>query len=163
MQFDATIQGATARVEVREKNGAYSVTVGEKTYEIDWADAGASFVSAAAGAASVDAAIEKTSEGFAVVFDGRRFDVEIQEAAKGAVVAKHGASGPSKLVSPMPGKIVKILVAAGDAVEASQGLVVMEAMKMENELKASRAGTVREIRVAEGQAVETGALLVVVD
>lgn len=163
MQFDATISGATARVEVREKNGVYTVAVGEKAFEIDWSDAGRSAVAAQAGARSLDAALEKTPEGFAVIFDGRRFDVELQEAAKGAVVAKHGASGPFRLISPMPGKIVKILAPAGTAVEAGQGLVVMEAMKMENELKSSRAGTVREVKVAEGQAVETGALLAIVE
>jgi biotin carboxyl carrier protein len=63
----------------------------------------------------------------------------------------------------MPGKMVRILVESGQAVQADQGLVVMEAMKMENELRSPRAGRVREVHVREGQAVETGALLVVVD
>jgi biotin carboxyl carrier protein len=63
----------------------------------------------------------------------------------------------------MPGKIVRVLVAAGQQVEAGAGLLVMEAMKMENELKAPRAGRVREVRVDERQAVETGALLLVLE
>ncbi len=62
----------------------------------------------------------------------------------------------------MPGKIVRVLVRPGDAVVAKQGLVVVEAMKMENELRAARAGRVREVAVTEGQSVEAGALLVVV-
>jgi biotin carboxyl carrier protein len=62
----------------------------------------------------------------------------------------------------MPGRVVRVLVEAGKDVEAGQGLVVVEAMKMENELRALRAGRVTEIAVREGQTVETGALLVVV-
>jgi biotin carboxyl carrier protein len=63
----------------------------------------------------------------------------------------------------MPGKIVRVLVEVGQSVEDGQGLLVMEAMKMENELRAARAGRVREVMVAERQAVETGALLVVLE
>jgi pyruvate carboxylase subunit B len=62
----------------------------------------------------------------------------------------------------MPGLIVRVFVKPGDLVAAGQGIVVMEAMKMENELKASRAGTVQEIKVKEGQAVDMGALLLVI-
>jgi pyruvate carboxylase subunit B len=62
----------------------------------------------------------------------------------------------------MPGRVVRLLVAIGDRVHDRQGLVVVEAMKMENELRASRAGTVREIVVAAGTAVEAGAVLLVV-
>jgi biotin carboxyl carrier protein len=63
----------------------------------------------------------------------------------------------------MPGKIVRILVKPGDSVLARQGLVVVEAMKMENELRAPKAGTVAEVRVTEGASVEAGAVLVVVE
>jgi biotin carboxyl carrier protein len=63
----------------------------------------------------------------------------------------------------MPGKIVRLLVAPGDAVEPRQGLVVIEAMKMENELRASRAGRVKSLKVAEGQSVDAGTLLVTVE
>jgi acetyl/propionyl-CoA carboxylase alpha subunit len=69
-------------------------------------------------------------------------------------VARPQASGPTSVTSPMPGKVVKLLVKAGDAVTAGQGLVVVEAMKMENELRAARAGTVQAVRVKEGQPVE---------
>jgi pyruvate carboxylase subunit B len=63
----------------------------------------------------------------------------------------------------MPGKVVRVLVAAGDAVRPRQGLGVVEAMKMENELRAAREGVVREVLVQEGQSVEAGAALIVVD
>jgi biotin carboxyl carrier protein len=62
----------------------------------------------------------------------------------------------------MPGKVVRVLVKAGDAVTARQPVVVVEAMKMENELRASRDGTVAEIHVREGMSVDAGALLLVI-
>jgi biotin carboxyl carrier protein len=74
-----------------------------------------------------------------------------------------GDHGSARLVAPMPGKVVRVLVAAGDEVDARQGLVVVEAMKMENELRAGRAGRVREIAVVEGVSVEAGALLIVLE
>jgi biotin carboxyl carrier protein len=88
------------------------------------------------------------------VVDGRR------RRRRGGDVA---AEGRQQIVAPMPGRVVRILVAPGDAVEAKQGLVVIEAMKMENELASPRAGTVTEVAVAEGTSVEAGRLLVVVE
>jgi biotin carboxyl carrier protein len=72
-------------------------------------------------------------------------------------------SGPAQVQSPMPGKVVKLLVAPGDEVKAGQGVVVVEAMKMENELKAPRDGKVKAIAVKEGQAVEAGQTLATLD
>ncbi|RPJ64661.1 MAG: acetyl-CoA carboxylase biotin carboxyl carrier protein subunit [Acidobacteria bacterium] len=77
--------------------------------------------------------------------------------------AAAGAAGPQRITAPMPGKVLKVLVAAGESVEERQGLVVVEAMKMENELRAPRAGRVREVHVQEGAPVESGRLLVVLD
>lgn len=74
----------------------------------------------------------------------------------------HGAStGPQRLTAPMPGKVVRVLVKPGDEVRARQPLVVVEAMKMENELRALRDGAVTEVPAREGQSVDAGALLVV--
>jgi biotin carboxyl carrier protein len=71
-------------------------------------------------------------------------------------------SGPQRLVAPMPGKVVRVLVKAGDTVAARQPVVVVEAMKMENELRASREGTVAEVQAREGMSVDAGALLLVI-
>ena len=76
--------------------------------------------------------------------------------------AAHSGSGPQRLVAPMPGKVVRVLVKAGDTVRARQPIVVIEAMKMENELRAGRDGVVAEMQVREGQSVEAGTLLAVV-
>ena len=75
-----------------------------------------------------------------------------------ASVAK--PAGPAPLRAPMPGLIVQLRVKVGDTIAAGDGLVVMEAMKMENELRAQAAGTVRAVHVSVGAAVEKGALLV---
>jgi biotin carboxyl carrier protein len=73
-----------------------------------------------------------------------------------------GASGPQKIVAPMPGKVVRVLGKPGDAVTERQAVVVIEAMKMENELRAARDGSITEVLVQEGQSVEAGTLLAVI-
>jgi len=96
--------------------------------------------------------------------DGYRFDVEALDERTRAIrelaAASTGPGGPAPLKSPMPGMIVRVNVAAGDAVQVGQGLVVIEAMKMENELRATGAGNVKRVHVTAGTAVEKGALLV---
>lgn len=73
------------------------------------------------------------------------------------------AAGELRVMAPMPGRVLRVLVKPGDAVEAKQGLLVVEAMKMENEIASSRAGHVKEVAVADGQSVEAGRLLVVIE
>jgi biotin carboxyl carrier protein len=70
--------------------------------------------------------------------------------------------GNGRVTAPMPGRVVRVLVAVGDKVTARQPVVVMEAMKMENELRADRDGSVTQVLVQEGMAVDTGAVLVIV-
>jgi len=95
--------------------------------------------------------------------DGFRFEVEALDERTRAIrelsASTAKATGPAPLVAPMPGMIVRVNVREGDAVQAGQGLVVMEAMKMENELRAAAAGSVKRVHVAPGTAVEKGALL----
>jgi biotin carboxyl carrier protein len=76
--------------------------------------------------------------------------------------AAHAGTGPQRVTAPMPGKIVRVLVAAGEAVRARQPVAVIEAMKMENELRAGRDGTVAEVLGRQGDSVEAGALLLVI-
>ena len=96
--------------------------------------------------------------------DGWRFEVEALDERSRTIRDLSNASaksaGPAPLVAPMPGLVVRVLVQPGDAVAVGQGLVVMEAMKMENELRAATAGTVRAVHARPGAAVEKGALLV---
>jgi biotin carboxyl carrier protein len=95
--------------------------------------------------------------------DGYRHEVEALDERMRAIRELAGQSaqksGPAPLVAPMPGMIVRVTVHPGDVVHAGQGLVVMEAMKMENELRASTTATVKAVHAQVGSAVEKGALL----
>ena len=116
--------------------------------------------------ASHDVAIESRRHGRHVVHvDGQLVPVTVRVPGRGRPGTDGdapGATGPVTIAAPMPGRVVKVLVAPGDAVLARQGLVVVEAMKMENELRAPRAGTVAEVRVREGMPVEANVVLVVI-
>lgn len=98
------------------------------------------------------------------VVNGRRFPVSVHDKkhlrsnAGGAAVG-----GKATLTAPMPGKVVRVLCAVGDEVAAEQGLLVVEAMKMQNEVLAPKAGKVTEVRVSEGQTVNAGEVLAVVE
>ena len=74
-----------------------------------------------------------------------------------------GSAGPARIVAPMPGRVVRILAAVGQRVRAGQGIVVVEAMKMENEVRAPQDGLVRDVPVREGQSVDARTLLAVVE
>jgi biotin carboxyl carrier protein len=95
--------------------------------------------------------------------DGFRYEVEALDERARAIRelagANAGPAGPAPLIAPMPGMIVRVAVQVGDTVQVGQGLVVMEAMKMENELRATAAGTVKAVLAQPGTAVEKGALL----
>lgn len=99
--------------------------------------------------------------------DGFRYEVEALDERSHAIrelsSAAAGPVGPAPLKAPMPGLVVRVNVAVGDAVTAGQGLVVIEAMKMENELRSVAAGRVRAVNAVIGQAVEKGALLVEIE
>jgi biotin carboxyl carrier protein len=135
-------------------------------------------------AVTIDA--QPTHLGWSILYPetGRSVEVALTEGRKGAwtaelprvaVVAQvdgrrsgggadgsAAAHGEQRILAPMPGRVVKVLVRPGDEVAARQGLVVVEAMKMENELSARRAGRVREVAVTPGTSVEAGRLLVLV-
>ena len=106
-----------------------------------------------------------TSRGrYTLWLDGYRFETEALDERTRAIRdlsgAATGPTGPAPLVAPMPGLIVRIHVQVGDQVQPGQGLVVMEAMKMENELRIQAVGRVRNVLVAPGSVVEKGALLI---
>lgn len=174
MTFEIEIGGRTRRVSV-EPVGAADATGGRfrvrfedrsaEPVEVDArpTDLGLSLV--AAEGRGIDAAL--TSLGGSdwlvdlphvvvrAVVDGRR-------ARRAGAAETVAGTGAQRLMAPMPGRIVRVLVKPGDQVAARQGIVVIEAMKMENELSAARAGTVTDVAVTEGASVEAGRLLVVI-
>jgi pyruvate carboxylase subunit B len=101
---------------------------------------------------------------YAIWSDDHRFEVEALDERRRAIRDMAGAgaasSGPAPLLAPMPGLVVRVNVQVGDQVQPGQPLVVMEAMKMENELRSTSAGVVRAVRAQPGAAVEKGAILV---
>jgi len=113
---------------------------------------------------SYEARVEEHPDCLVVVIDGHRFEIEARDprrwSSKGA---GRGADGIQTVVAPMPGKVVRVLVAPGEAVETGQGLVVVEAMKMQNEMKAARAGKVRTVAIREGTTVAAGDVLATIE
>ena len=104
---------------------------------------------------------------YALWVDGHRFEVEALDERTRSIrdlsAANAGPLGPAPVLAPMPGLIVRVNVSPGDAVEAGQGVIVMEAMKMENELRATSSGRVKSVEVSPGTAVEKGTLLVALE
>jgi biotin carboxyl carrier protein len=129
----------TANVETPEPN-VYSVLLDGRMY---------------------DARVEETAAGgLVIVIDGYRFEMEVRDPRRWSRKdAARGADGLETVAAPMPGKIVRVLVAPGDEVEAGQGLLVVEAMKMQNEMKASRAGRILSVTVKAGATVAAGEVL----
>ena len=131
-----------AIVEVRP--GVFSVLLGTRSITVFTAPHGE----------DVEAAAEDGPPQIVAVRDAR----DRVEPVDGAA-----AKGPVTLRAQMPGKIIKLLASVGDSVEAGQGLLVVEAMKMQNEVKAPKAGTIRKMQVSEGATVAAGETLLVVE
>jgi biotin carboxyl carrier protein len=166
MQYEIDAGGRTRHVVVTREGDGFTVTVDGRARPVNPARIDAHTLSLLIGSAShevtivPDPASGQLTVGVgntpvAVVFNGRRRSAR-KEAGGDA------ASGPQRIVAPMPGKIVRVLVEPGDRVRARQALVVIEAMKMENELRAARDGTVAEVQAREEMSVDAGTLLVVI-
>lgn len=136
------LDGRDLDCEVRPVPGGLSLRLGGAVHDVLVAGAAGEEMQLASGAARAIAKVESDAD-------------RQRQAKKGA----SGGAGQRELKAPMPGRIVKVLVRAGDAVTAHQPLIVIEAMKMENELRASGAATVAEVCVTEGASVESKAVL----
>jgi biotin carboxyl carrier protein len=108
-----------------------------------------------------DARVEETAAGgLVIVIDGYRFEMEVRDPRRWSRKdTARGSDGVQTVVAPMPGKVVRVLVAPGDEVKAGQGLLVVEAMKMQNEMKAVRAGRILSVAVKEGATVAAGEVM----
>ena len=171
MQFELEIGGKVRTVRVSTGDDRLDVAVDDRVFQVDHRAVGRQSLSllvreghGATRSIDVTVVAQPGGAGFDVSLDGQTLPAAlVSRFGRRAGEAGAQGSGPQHVIAPMPGKIVRLLVALGDAVEPRQGLVVIEAMKMENELRASRAGRVKSLKVAEGQSVDAGTLLVTVE
>jgi biotin carboxyl carrier protein len=156
---------AGVAVDVTElPNGGLDVRVDGRPLAVDLVRVGAT-ASVRAGGYMFDAVVDRSLPSVSVQGGGRRWAarVESERSRSGEAAADPRRGGGSRDVSirsPMPGRVVRVLVGPGDAVAAGQGVVVLEAMKMENEVRSPRAGVVGRVHAAPGGTVEANALLV---
>jgi len=166
MKYEIVINGARRSVEFTpQTNGKAraTFTVDGRLVEADAVRLSRGAYSILLGGRSLEVTTEETSDGFLIRTNGREFQVEIIDPRswrrrRGAGIELEGRQ---QLIAPMPGKIVRVLVAAGQQVSAGQGLLVIEAMKMQNEIRSPKSGTVEKL-AREGQTVNAGEVLAIV-
>jgi biotin carboxyl carrier protein len=149
------LEGGRWRVVVDGRERTLDVRAGEGSFH--WLD----------GTTAVQAAVDGTLPRPTVTLRRQVIPVEIADARAAAIAAvgkgRAQAAGPATVRAPIPGRVARVLVKAGEAVTAGKGLVVLEAMKMENEIRAPRDGVVKSVACTEGTAVEAGQTLVVIE
>ena len=169
MRYEIEVGGRIRHVGVERAGDGFAVELDGRTWRIDASrvdahtlslildneldDRAGSEVTVVPGPSAGQFTIQVGAVPIAVTVNGRRHRAGASDPA---------GAGPQRITAPMPGKIVRVFVRPGDAVTARQPLVVIEAMKMENELRANRDGTVAEVHVHEGLSVEAGAPLIVI-
>ena len=150
---------------VENSDHHYEVTIDGRTVQVDAAKSGKTIYSIIEDGKQFEVIVdEQGAHGFDVFVAGQLFHLQsLDERSKLLTAsAKPIATGPQRVESEMPGKVVKISVLVGTFVVEGEGVLILEAMKMENEIKSPVEGILTEISVAEGQTVENGALLFVV-
>jgi biotin carboxyl carrier protein len=168
MKYVATIDGAEHELEVEELAAhSLKITFGEKAFEVDVRRVGPASFSVLVDSRCFDLDVVQEGDDLLVASRGGPTRVTLTDTARrrrhaGADGRPH-ATGKAELRAMMPGRVVNVLVKAGDEVTHQQGLLVVEAMKMENEIKSPKAGKVAEVKVAPGQTVEKGELLIVIE
>ncbi|HWV38173.1 MAG TPA: biotin/lipoyl-containing protein [Vulgatibacter sp.] len=168
MRYQATLAKQTWDIDVTEKgDGLYEVKVGDEVHVVDALELAHGAVSLIVDHASYSVEFEEgPNDSVNVMVRDQVFKVEVLDERRMRMRQAGGrftVEGPQTVTAPMPGKVVKYLVAVGDEVAEGQGLVVVEAMKMENELTSPKGGIVKELFSTAGASVESGAKLVMVE
>ena len=160
MELIVLRNGEEYRVTIERSAGSVQVRIGDRRYEVDSVNAAGAVRSLIIGGRQFEVSVKRrNSSDYQVSHSGALEEVEVLDPL--AYLASEGLAGrkgegTQRITAYMPGRVVKVLVAEGDEVEAGQGLVVLEAMKMENEIQADHAGVVRRVMVEDGQPVEGG-------
>jgi len=151
-------------LDAARTNGRMRFTVDGRAVEADAIEVAPGIYSVLIDGASFEVRIEPDATGLRITIGGREYAARIRDPRqwrrnRGAAIE---AEGSQRVIAPMPGKVVRVLVKAGEAVEAGKGILVVEAMKMQNEVRSPKSGKVERILVKEGQAVSAGEALAVV-
>ena len=163
MKFSARAGQQLLEVTVVRGDAGYVVEVDGERHVVDAHKLEGNFYSILNDGRSYEVSVEREGDGYRVRHGAADQLVALSDPGRQAREARLLEDGPEEIVSMMPGKVVRVLVAEGDSVTAGQGLLVIEAMKMENEIAAARDGRVASLRVEPGQVVEGGVVLAVVD
>lgn len=173
MTYEIVVTGAdgkatTHRVELkRAPDFSWTCQIDGRPFIFDSSQPEADVLSLLVGGRSYEVRRDgngSTSD-LSIIVEGRRYGAEVSDprSLRGRKAKAGSTDGPKKIKAPMPGKVVRILAGEGAAVEAGQGVVVIEAMKMQNELKSPKAGKVKKIMAAEGAAVNAGDTLAIIE
>lgn len=171
MTFEIDINGRTRTVSIeRGSPGQYRVTVDGTHHDLDAVRVGVHGLSMLLdGEHGISREVQvtpATARGeLLITLNGRTVAATVNGRRTGRVGVDGGAGphGEQPVLAPMPGRVVRVLVAVGDEVAVRQGVIVVEAMKMENELRSPKAGRVKEVSVTPGTSVEAGRVLLVVE
>jgi biotin carboxyl carrier protein len=165
VKFEAEVGGETIAIEVTGQDGHYRVAIGSEITDVDARQAAEGIWSLVIGTVSHVVDVSERDGVSVVEVDGETYRIRVEEETRYIIRTRGGkaATGGQVLRAPMPGKVVHVGVEVGQEVKPGDGLVVLEAMKMENEFRAAVTGTVKEIRVRPGQTVNPGDALVVIE
>jgi biotin carboxyl carrier protein len=167
MRYVATIEGTEHEIEIEElAPESFAIQLGETRFEADLRRVGPQSFSVLLGRRSFD--FDVVRDGDEIVVSSRHGSTRLSvvgaaRRAARASARKRDHAGPAQIRAQMPGRIVNVLVAAGDQVKSGQGILIIEAMKLENEMKSPKDGKVVEVNVAAGQTVEKGTLMIVIE
>lgn len=167
MAFIAKLGEQSYTVEIEEiEKSLYRVVVEGNEFLVDGKKTGRTNYSLIVENRSFEIEVDNTEDEYRVLVDGRNYHVNLVDERRmrvGSAQSGIELHGRQKIAVPMPGKVIAVLVSEGDKVEKGQELVIVEAMKMENEVRSPISGEVKEIKVKPGETVEAGAALVVVE
>jgi biotin carboxyl carrier protein len=167
MTFIARLGEQTYTVEIEEiRKSVYKVSVNGNEFLVDGKKTGRTNYSLIVDNRSFEIEVDNSEDEYRVLVDGRNYRVNLIDERRARVDGAAGGiqpEGRQKVSVPMPGRVTAVLVSEGDIVEKGQGLVIVEAMKMENEVRSPISGEVKEIKVKSGEAVEAGTTLVIVE
>lgn len=167
MKLEAIVGGKTYQIDREElASGRFRMLlVGEDPVEVDVRRVEEDVWSLIINGQSFEATVQRVNGKCHVSLRGTTWEMELYDPRRRPPPVAEAAAvqGKQVIVSPMPGRVVRVPVAVGDQVESGQGVIVIEAMKMENELTATAPGIVKEIRVGEGMAVEDKQALMVIE